>query len=41
MGRDFRQPLSKQAYKILMEMKEYNGGCEYVFFTLQAQKIGI
>ena len=33
MSRYFRQPLSKQAYKILMDIKEYNGGFEYVFHS--------
>ncbi len=37
MSRDFRQPLSKQAYKILMKMKEYNGGCEYVFYSTSSK----
>ena len=38
MSRDFRQPLSKQAYKLLMEIKEYNGGFEYVFHSLSKKK---
>ena len=33
MSRDFRQPLSKQAYKILMDLKEYNGGYKNVFHS--------
>ncbi|MGQ4001727.1 integrase arm-type DNA-binding domain-containing protein [Francisellaceae bacterium CB299] len=37
MSRDFRQPLSKQAYNILMKMKEYNGGCEYVFYSTSSK----
>lgn len=39
MSRDFRQPLSKQAYKLLMEIKEYNGGFEYVFHSLSKKNI--
>ncbi|MFC4892812.1 tyrosine-type recombinase/integrase [Pseudofrancisella aestuarii] len=33
MKRDFRQPLSKQAYDLLMEIKEYNGGHAHVFHS--------
>ena len=36
-SRDFRQPLSKQAYDLLMKMKEYNGGCEYVFYSTSSK----
>ena len=37
MGRDFRQPLSKQAYDLLMKMKYYNGGFEYVFYSTSSK----
>lgn len=38
MSRDFRQHLSKQAYKLLMEIKEHNGGFEYVFHSTSKKK---
>ena len=38
MSRDFRQPLSKQAYKLLMEIKEHKGGFEYVFHSTIKKK---
>ena len=31
MKRDFRQPLSAQAYNLLQEVKQYTGGYEYIF----------
>ena len=37
MSRDFRQPLSEQAYNILMDMKKYNGGGEYVFYSTSSK----
>lgn len=33
MSRDFRQPLSKQAYEILEEVRQYNGNYKYVFHS--------
>ncbi len=33
MSRDFRQPLSEQAYNILMELKQYNGNFKYIFHS--------
>ena len=38
MSRDFRQPLSKQAIEIIEQIKEYNGGFEYVFHSLSKKK---
>ena len=37
MGRDFRQPLSKQAIEIIEQMRAYNGGCEYVFYSTSSK----
>lgn len=37
MSRDFRQPLSKQAIEIIEQMRAYNGGCEYVFYSTSSK----
>lgn len=33
MSRDFRQPLSEQAYNLLQEIKQFNGSYDYVFHS--------
>ncbi|AJI57474.1 phage integrase family protein [Francisella philomiragia] len=37
MSRDFRQPLSKQAIEIIEQMRAYNGGCKYVFYSTSSK----